>query len=148
MSREKRRSQRVEVGLPVRILINQRPGDEVMAEGWGTTNDISQHGLRLTVSSAKVGDFHLFYSFHDDDRYQLVVQTADQSAEGEEVPAFSMPVRPVWFDRLLQEPGKPFQLGMEFVQPLTPQMANWLQRLIAARQPDTGRSWWQRLWRR
>ncbi|MDZ7640776.1 MAG: PilZ domain-containing protein [Desulfurivibrio sp.] len=148
MGREKRRSTRIEVGLPVRIMISRRGDDEVMAEGPGTINDISQHGLRLTVSSAKLGDWHLFYSFHDDDRHQLILQTAGQSVAGDEAPAFSLEVRPVWFDRLLQRPDKPFQLGMEFKQPPPPETAKWLQKMIAARQPAAAGSWWRRLWHR
>ena len=144
MGREQRRSPRVEIGLAVRIIIRDNSGDGPLAEADGLINDISRHGLRLTVPRAKVGEYHLFYGFHDNEG-QTIYLTANDQAAGEEFPRFSMPVHPVWFDRLLTQPDKPFQLGMEFLEELPPEVGRWLQDQLACRRKPRGCGWLSRL---
>ncbi len=144
MGREQRRSPRVEIGLAVCIIIRDNSSGATLAEAGGLINDISRHGLRLTVPQAKVGEYHLFYGFHDNEG-QTIHLTARDEAGGDELPRFSMPVHPVWFDRMLTQPDKPFQLGMEFLEELPPGVTRWLQDQMTRRQKTQGGGWLSRL---
>lgn len=162
-TRDQRRSPRVQVGLPVEISIREAADGSVLALGQGLANDVSCHGLRLTVSQPKVGDYHLFYSFHDN-RGQVIYLTVPTSqpvagsgkrvdgvdraaaTAAEAPPPFAMPVRPVWFDRNLGHPDRPFLLGLEFLEEPPPLFVKWLQAQVAACQSPEKKSWWSRLW--
>lgn len=148
MGKEQRRSARIKVELPVRIIIRANDDDDPLASGEGRISDISRHGLRLTVAQAKVGEYHLFYSFHDRPGPTVYLTGPNQAAEGKELPEFTLPVRPVWFDRLLSQPDKPFQLGMEFLQEPAPEVLKWLGKMVAQQQSRKQGGWWQRLFGR
>ncbi|HET97248.1 MAG TPA: PilZ domain-containing protein [Desulfurivibrio alkaliphilus] len=145
MGKELRRSQRIEVGLSVRIIIRDTHSGLTLAEDMGLISDISRHGLRLTVPQAKIDGHHLFYSFHEDEGKSLYLAASEELARGEGLPEL-LAVRPVWFDRLLTRPGKPFQLGMEYVQKPSREVIEWLQKMMAQQQqPDR---WWRRIFSR
>lgn len=146
MSKEQRRSQRIEIGLSVRIIIRDNKSGVDLAEDVGRISDISRHGLRLTVSQAKIGKYHLFYSFHENEGQTIYLAAAGDSATGAGGLPESLPsVRPVWFDRLLARPDKPFQLGMEFLQDPSREIVEWLQQMGAKQQENRRGGWWAKL---
>lgn len=145
MGREKRRSPRVEVSIPVRIIIHEKASKTALAESSGRISDISRYGLRLTIAQAKVGQWHIFYSFQENEKQNLCLKVQAEGTGPGEITDFELPVRPVWFDRRLSYPGKPFQLGMEFLSEPAKEVLDWLNRMIGeGRQPQRS-SWWARL---
>lgn len=140
MSKEQRRSQRVTISLTVRIMLRDNKSGSNLAEAVGRVDDISRHGLRLTVPQIKAGSFHLFYAFNDNETRTLHLEIQAEEAEGRR---WEIPARPVWFDHLLSEPGKPFQLGMEFLCQPEDEAVEWLNRLVATRKRR--QSWLGRL---
>lgn len=140
MSKEQRRSQRVEITLPVRIMLRDNRSGHNLAETSGRIDDISRHGLRLTTPQIKAGSFHLFYAFTENETQTLYLEIQAEEAEGRR---WELSARPVWFDRLLGAPGKPFQLGLEFLCEPEDEAVEWLNRLVATRKRR--QSWWGRL---
>lgn len=144
MTREQRRSPRLEISLPVRILVRDQAEDRNLAESYGRINNISRHGLRLVVPQAKIEQWHIFYSFHDNDDQLMLFLEVQPSQADERAPDFMLPVQPIWFDRMLSKSDKPFQLGMEFRQELPRDILEWLNgRLHQDGRHQT--SWWSRL---
>ncbi len=147
MARKKRRSPRIDISIPVRIIIHNKGTNRTLAETTGRISDISRHGVRLIVTQAKIERWHIFYSFHDSDQQVIsleILPLQDQDQQ-EDVPDFQLPVKPVWFDRLLSQPDKPFQLGMAYRRELPPEIVEWLKGLQAKLHSQRKTSWWSRL---
>ncbi|MDF1615034.1 PilZ domain-containing protein [Desulfurivibrio dismutans] len=144
MAREQRRSPRVEVSLPVRITIRDRGDDRTLAESTGRINDISRHGLRLTVPQPKIDQWHIFYNFQENNQQMLLLEVFAGQAD-EQVSDFKLPVIPVWFDRLLSLPDKPFQVGMEFTEPPPNEVVTWLSGKLNKLRSRQKVPWWSRL---
>ncbi|ADH85519.1 PilZ domain-containing protein [Desulfurivibrio alkaliphilus] len=144
MAREQRRSPRLEVSLPVRIIIRDRAGAQTIAEGVGRISDISRHGLRLVVPQSKIEQWHIFYNFQENEQQMLLLEVLARQ-DDEQAPDFELPVKPVWFDRLLSLPDKPFQLGMEFLAPPPPAALAWLNEKFNSLRQRHKVSWWSNL---
>ena len=145
MGQEQRRSPRIEVSLPVRVVVHDQAEDRILATGEGRINDISRHGLRLTLLQPKIGGWHIFYHFHDreeGDPHLLFLEVQDRDGKA---PDFRLPVQPVWFDRLLSLPAKPFQLGMEFRREPPREVIDWLNRLLQNQPGQKADGWLARL---
>lgn len=150
MSRDQRRSPRIDISLPVRIIIHDQAEDRTLAAGEGRINDISRHGLRLVISTPKIDKWHIFYNFQDNNQQLLLLEImADQATDQAtgRLASFKLPVRPVWFDRLLSQPQKPFQLGMEFTQTPPPEVLEWLNGLLSKLESQHHTSWWSKLFK-
>lgn len=146
MGREKRRSLRIEISLPIRLMVRGGEEDAILAMGDGRISDISRHGLRLTAPQAKIGQWHLFYSFHQGAEEDLRLEACSNCESAEDLPDFRLPMRPVWFDRLLTHPDKPFQLGMEFLAPPQQEVIDWLnQQMEALEHQQIDKGLWSRL---
>lgn len=145
MGREQRRSERVEITLPVQIVVRDEAGESALAQTIGRISDISRYGLRLSVLHAKIADWHIFYSFHENDAAGLVLEVRRDARDGGEAPDFRLPVRPVWFDRMLSQPDKPFLLGMEFLQEPDRRVLDWLNSRISSLEAGQKTGWLSRL---
>ncbi len=112
MGREQRRAQRHEVSLPISLVLKDVKEDIVIAEPiMASVNDMSTYGLRITVPRIRVGNYHLFYSFNDNDTRQIQVEVVDP----ERAEKITIPAHPIWFDHIIAEHTKPFQVGLEFL---------------------------------
>ncbi|HSR36699.1 MAG TPA: PilZ domain-containing protein [Desulfurivibrionaceae bacterium] len=141
MGKENRRSQRFRSNLPVTLLLRDNGSGASLTDPLhGQINDLSAHGVRLTVPHIRIGNHHLFYTFTDNQRQTiyLEIRVADLS-----VPPLCIPARPVWFDHILSEAAQPFQLGMEFLLPVDDEQIRRLKALLASKAGEG--SWWQRL---
>jgi hypothetical protein len=140
---EKRRENRLACNLPV--LVNLRDGfnDQVLVgPAPASLHDISSYGASLIVPQIRFGDYHLFYSSRD--HHPTHILSVEVSAEGEE--PFSLPVRPISFDRVLCDKSMPFQIGVEFM-PETGQQITRLKKLAQEKRLQR-KSWWQNLLQR
>ncbi|MEW6593928.1 MAG: PilZ domain-containing protein [Thermodesulfobacteriota bacterium] len=141
MGKENRRSPRFKSTLPVTLLLRDNGSGASLADALpGHLEDLSAHGVRLTVPHIRIGSHHLFYSFTDNPRQTiyLEIRVADLS-----MPPLCIPARPVWFDHILSLPGQPFQLGMEFLLAADDEQIGQLRRLLAGKVRED--SWWHRL---
>jgi len=143
MGREQRRSQRIESNLAVKVILRDITSGANLAEPLtGTIDDISAHGIRITVPRVRVGGHHLFYHFTDSEHKAIVLEF---TLDAESPETISFRVRPVWFDHLLSKPDKPFQLGMEFIEPVDQENLEHLRKYLAEHTKQKG--FWSRLFR-
>ncbi len=140
MVKENRRSPRFKSSLPVTLLLRDNSSGVSLTDPLvGHLEDISAHGLRLSVPHIRIGNYHLFYTFTDNQRQTiyLEIRVADLS-----VPPVCIPARPVWFDHILSGTARPFQIGMEFLLP-DDEQTRQLKEMFT--QQACQRSWWHRL---
>ncbi|MEW6502319.1 MAG: PilZ domain-containing protein [Thermodesulfobacteriota bacterium] len=142
MGKENRRSPRYKSNLPVALLLRDNGSGTTLADSVnGAIEDISAHGVRLTVPHIRVANYHLFYTFTDNQRQTIYLEIRLPDLI---VPPLCIPARPIWFDHILSDPAQPFQLGMEFLLPADDQQIRRLREMLAQRSRG-GSSWWQRL---
>lgn len=137
MGEEKRRALRQASVLPVSlILLDDQEGLTLANPVPAEIVDMSVYGVRLTVSRVRFGEYHLFYSFNDNPH--LLIQICFNSDDGQE--ELIIPSYPVWFDHLVNTPGQPFQLGMEFLSEPQDENVRKLEQLI--RRNQKGKKGW------
>jgi hypothetical protein len=110
----------------------------------GRVNDVSIHGVRITVPMINSGTCHLFYSFNDTPSRVLILEILESGVTDK----LHIPLHPVWFDHVLSDPSRPFQLGMEFLVPADNPAVRHLQELLNAEQRAAGQQhcgWFRRL---
>ena len=142
MGKENRRSPRFKSSLPVTLLLRDNGSGVNLAEPLvGQLEDISAHGVRLSVPHIRIGSHHLFYTFTDNQRQTiyLEIRVADLS-----VPPLCIPVRPVWFDHILSGTAQPFQIGMEFLLPADDEQIRQIRETFT-QQARQSSSWWHKL---
>jgi hypothetical protein len=127
MGEEKRRALREDSILPVNLILRDDQAGMTLANPVpAEIVDMSVYGVRITVSRVRFGEFHLFYSFNDNPH--LLIQICFNS-DGEQEDII-IPSYPVWFDHLVNTPGQPFQLGMEFLSEPQDENIRKLEQLI------------------
>lgn len=145
MDKELRRAPRINASLAVTILPRDADSDQDIAEPvMGRVNDVSTYGVRITVPRINSGSCHLFYSFNDNPSRVLVLEILENGVTEK----IHIPMHPVWFDHVLSEPSRPFQLGMEFLVPPDNAAVRRLQELLKIEKRASGQgqgSWLKRL---
>ena len=113
MEKEQRRIQRYEQGLPIRLSLRDGPAGNLLAGPIpGNLNNISASGAGITIAKVFVDNHHLFYAPQDNTEYTLCLDL-DLSEDKDKV--VSIPVRPVWLDRIQSSPQNDFTMGVEFI---------------------------------
>ena len=149
MEKEQRRIQRYEQGLPIRLSLRDGPtGDLLAGPIPGNLNNISARGAGITIAKVFVDNHHLFYAPQDNTEYILCLDL-DLSEDKDKV--VSIPVRPVWLDRIQSSPQNDFTMGVEFIiskedidlkrlihliQTKQHEDGNWLRNLVEKLFPD------------
>ena len=137
---DKRREERFGAELAVTLVLRRRGEDGIVCGPLAADIvDIAKYGARLLMERIRVDAFHLFYTPRDQDNCALFLEGTPASAA-----SFSVPVWPIWFDRLLLEDEKPFQMGVEFLlHPHADQVEKLL--VLARKQQGEPRSLLERL---
>ncbi len=108
---EKRREDRFSAEFSVSMVLRGKGEGEILCGPLSAEIvDISKYGARLFLESIRVEACHLFYTPRDQADCSLFMDGSSLEAE-----PFSVPVWPIWFDRLLLENARPFQMGVEFL---------------------------------
>ena len=113
MEKEQRRIERFKQGMPIRLLLRHGPDGPLLA---GPTpaklTDISASGAGITVAEKIfIDNYHLFYSPRDNPEYILYLEV---NLSGNDDKFISIPVRPVWLNRIESETPDKFAIGVEF----------------------------------
>jgi len=141
--KERRRSARIEGRVPVGLALRRgRQGPLVAGPSPGEILDVSSYGAGLLVEQIRVDNCHLFYSPQDNPAYILHLEFVP--APDEE--PLSIPVRPVRFDRFLEDEAaacKPFQIGVEFMLESNDEKVRLLYKLVAEQSGVKG--WWRKI---
>lgn len=140
--KERRRSTRIEGRLPVTLVLRHgRLGHVIAGPAAGEVLDVSLYGAGLLLEQIRVENCHLFYSPQDNPSCVLHVEFV-AAPNGE---TLSLPVRPVRFDRVLEEDAsaKPFHLGVEFLLKPTEKAVRLLFSQVA--EQAGGKGWWRKL---
>lgn len=141
MSSEHRRAKRINGDLlPITVVLRAGKEGAILAGPVaGFINDVSRYGIRFTVPLIRIGAHHLFYACHDNPSLVIHIEMDNPDEPGKN---FSIPVRPVWFDRILHEEDefKPFQLGAEFLADSENDQVRKFEKILAGRK-KTGSGW-------
>lgn len=91
----------------------------------GILTSISRHGAGIALAEIMADRTHLVYGpmGSDDLRLNIVFPLLDQE------PPLTLPVRPVWLQKIQDEELPPFRLGVEFLAPLPATILQRLNRL-------------------
>ena len=105
----------------------------------GFLNDVSLYGARFTVQQIHIGQYHIFYACHDNPSLVVSLEINDPTISDK---VFSVPLKPVWFDRLLSEEMsvKPFQVGAEFLIGPGSERVVRLKNMVSQKK-QTGKGW-------
>ncbi|MDH4321058.1 MAG: PilZ domain-containing protein [Desulfobulbaceae bacterium] len=143
--KERRRAARIKGRVPVALVLRRgRLGEMVATPSPGEIIDISPYGAGLSVEQIRVDSAHLFYSPQDNPLFVLHVEVelpaGDEDGTGRLV---SIPVRPIRFDRILDEDNDPklFHVGVEFLLDPTDDDVRLLYRLVE--EQNKGKGWLQ-----
>lgn len=113
MEKEQRRIQRYEQGLPIRLSLRDGPAGHLLAGPIpGNLTNISARGAGITIAKIFIDNHHLFYAPQDNPEYTLCL---DLDLSDNEDKFVSIPVRPVWLDRLQSPTQNDFAMGVEFI---------------------------------
>lgn len=142
MGKEKRRAPRLNTTLPVTLVFRDVELDQIVGEPIiGSINDMSTYGLRITVPRIRVGKFHIFYSFNDNTKMAINLEVVDP----DKAVKLIIPAHPIWFDHILSEQNRPFQLGLEFLVAANDSEVLQLQDLVSRNQKREVAGWFKRL---
>jgi len=125
------------------VLRRGQHGPIMAGPSYGALIDVSLCGAGLAVEQIRIDNCHLFYSPQDNSAQILHLEVSLSLEEGGEV--LSIPVRPVRFDRFLDEEAvaKPFHVGVEFLPGPGDEHVCRLYELVAEQNRRKG--WWRRL---
>jgi hypothetical protein len=113
MEKEQRRIQRYEHGLPIRLSLRDGPAGHILAGPVsGSLTNISASGAGITITKVFIDNHHLFYSSQDNPENILYL---DLDLSDNEDKFVSIPVRPVWLDRIQSSTQNDFAMGLEFI---------------------------------
>lgn len=143
MGKDSRRAPRTNGEFPVTLILRDSyDGKTLAGPTQAKITDISNFGTRLHVEQIRIDNFHLFYASQDDPAHILYMEIN----EGSEGNPITIPLRPIWFDRLISDDSSlnPFEIGAEFMLDANDENINGLRKLINDRKRDTG-NWWDRL---
>lgn len=140
MSSEHRRAKRINGDLlPITVVLRDGKDGPILAGPVvGFINDVSVYGVRFTVPLIRIGAYHLFYACHDNPSLVIHIEMDDNPDECDK--RLSIPVRPVWFDRILHDEDqfKPFQLGAEFLVDPENDLIKKMGKILAGRKKEKG----------
>lgn len=129
--------------MAVTLILHDTKNRMVLADPVpGNLVDVSIYGARLSVPHIRTGNYHFFYACNDDPAKIINLEVID-SEEGDRL---VIPAHPVWFDHVLSEPTKHFEIGVEFLVPPEDQNIARLQDFLAV-QPSSETSWLKKLFR-
>ncbi len=111
MYSEKRREDRDASEFTVALHLRNRDDEKSICDSFsGVVANMSSYGSCILLGKIREGANHLFYTPRDNASCGLFLEI---TGEGDAM--LAIPVWPVWFDRLLWEDAKPFQVGVEFL---------------------------------
>lgn len=114
MGRERRGFERFPLDIEATLtLCRDKKGETLCSPLACRLRDVSRKGAGLHCNRIIVDNRHLFFAPLEDSDLVLRLTIADHSAESET--AYGVAARPVWFDRLIDDEGQPFAMGVEFV---------------------------------
>ncbi len=115
MGFEKRSFKRFPVELNgILYLCRGVNGDKISQPVSCRVYDLSRSGTGLFTSRVLVGNHHLFFAALESDEIILHLEISLVQDNGTE--KLSLPMRPVWFDRVLDKEHKPFKIRAVFYQ--------------------------------
>ncbi|MFH1216911.1 MAG: PilZ domain-containing protein [Pseudomonadota bacterium] len=115
MSRERRIFERFRLDIAGSLYLCQgRYGEKLCRPISCRVQDFSQKGACVVTNLIIVDSRHLFFAALESDKFFLHLEFTFKADGQTEAETFTLPVRPVWFDRLIDEEQKPFKIGIEF----------------------------------
>jgi hypothetical protein len=142
MIQENRRAERIEIKLPVSVLLlDDKTGRVLAGPAEGEAKNFSPIGLALSLANIRMDNYHLFFICQDNPSYilKIVFKLPDDPET-----LFEVPARPVWYDRDKELPEeKKALLGVEFLLNQQDKIIKKLGKALSA----TGKapiSWWQK----
>ena len=130
--------------MPIKLSLRNGPDGPLLAGPTaGKLVNISARGAGITLAKKIfIDNYHLFYSPRDNPEYILYLEL---NLSGNDNRYVSIPVRPVWLDRIQSETPHEFAMGVEFtitkkdtdlkrlihlIQTQQHEDGNWLRNLI------------------
>lgn len=88
--------------------------------------NLSRHGACLLISRVIMDNYHLFFSPLESEEYILHLDVKLNEESQDE--SLFLPMKPVCFDRILNEDHKPFKIGVEFIKKLSDEEFHFLKK--------------------
>lgn len=130
MGRERRIFERFPLNIEGALfLCRGRNGEKFCGPVSCRLHDLSKKGAGLVTTRIIIDNHHLFFAALESDTIILHIEFALPGAEEGSGTEITIPVRPVWFDRLIDEEQKPFKMGIEFFERLNDQQFQRIRQL-------------------
>ena len=141
MIQEKRRAERIDIQMPVTVLLwDDETGTVLAGPVEGEAKNFSPTGLALSLANIRIDKYHLFFTCQDNPSHILKIGF---TLSGDPETAVEVPAKPVWYDRdkdSLEE--KRALMGVQFLlKPKDKPIKRLVKEFSAAGKAPT--SWWQ-----
>ena len=141
MIQEKRRAERIDIQMPVTVLLwDDETGKALAGPAPGEAKNFSPTGLALTLANIMIDKYHLFFTCQDNPSRILKIGF---TLSGDPETTVEVPARPVWYD-LVKETAdeRRAMMGVQFL--LNPK-DKAIKKLVNefSRTGKAPTSWWQ-----
>ena len=109
MMKERRMSQRIAVKMSVDLVVYDQSGKELAGPVKVEMETLSFQGGSVVLSSMQTDDVHFFYGCNDQEGCGLQLRFVDSKGH-----RYSIPCKPVWYNKELDKEPVYYQLGLEF----------------------------------
>ena len=97
MIQEKRRAERIDIEMPVAVLLwDDKNGTVLAGPEEGEVKNFSPTGLALSLANIIIDNYHLFFTCQDNQSHILKITFTLSGDPGTTV---EVPARPIWYDR-------------------------------------------------
>ena len=141
MIQEKRRAERIEIQMPVTVLLwDDKTGTVLAGPMEGEAKNFSPTGLALSLANIRIDKYHLFFTCQDNPSHILKIGF---TLSGDPETTLEVPAKPIWYDRDKDSPEeKRALMGVEFLlKPKDKPIKRLVKEFSAAGKAPT--SWWQ-----
>ena len=141
MIQEKRRAERIDIQMPVTVLLwDDETGTVLAGPAPGEAKNFSPTGLALSLANIMLGKYHLFFTCQDKPSHILKISF---TLSGDPETTVEIPAKPMWYDRDKESPEeKRALMGVQFLlKPKDKPIKRLVKEFSAAGKAPT--SWWQ-----
>jgi hypothetical protein len=124
---DRRKEKRQESNLKVGIFLSQgRNGPAITPSFQGQLVSFSRQGADIALDEIMYDRTHLALDPMGSDQLQFNIVLPSEEADD----SFTIPAKPVWFDKKTGTGIPPFRIGIQFAESLTSKQLQMINRLI------------------
>jgi hypothetical protein len=144
MFREKRCAERIDIRLPVSVLLlDEKSSTALAGPADGEAKNFSPVGMAITLANIKIDRYHIFFTCQDNPSHILSISIQLPGEPGE---VLEVPAEPVWYDRDKESKGKRALIGVKFLLAPKHKVIKKLAKKLSHAEKEP-LSWWDKIFK-